>query len=120
MRRFVLGIAAAAIALLYGFHALASNMTIRGQLIDLACYSEDKSNTGNAHKGYGLICARACALEGFPVGLLTANGKVYRIEGRLAANSNAKLVPHMAETVTISGETAEEDGQSTITADSLN
>lgn len=119
MRRLVLGIAAAAIALLYGFHALASNATISGQLIDLACYSEDRSNTGNHHKGYGLICARACALEGFPVGLLTADGKVYRIEGGLAANSNAKLVPHMAGTVTITGETGEADGLSTITADRL-
>jgi hypothetical protein len=117
MRRFVLGFAATAIATLYGFHALASSTTINGRLIDLACYSEDKSNTGLQHKRYGLICARACALEGFPVGLLTPDGKVYRVKGGLAANSNAKLVPHMAETVTVSGEIAKEDGQLTITVD---
>jgi hypothetical protein len=39
--------------------------------------------------------------------------------GALTANSNAKLVPHMAQTVTISGEVTEKDGRLTIAADDL-
>jgi hypothetical protein len=118
MRTILTGVAVVAFASLYGFLAFSRTTTLSGQLIDLACYSEDKTNTGNQHKGLGLNCARACALEGFPVGLLTADGKVYRVKGELAANSNAKLVPHMGEKVVLSGET-EEGSELTITADSF-
>jgi hypothetical protein len=99
--------------------AFANSESVTGQLIDLSCYAHDKSNTGNAHKDKGLICAQACAREGFAVGVLTPDGKVYQLVGALTANSNAKLVPHMAQTVTISGEVTEKDGRLTIAADDL-
>jgi hypothetical protein len=99
--------------------------SITGKLIDLACYRQDKANTGNQHVGKagilggGLICAQACALEGFPVGLLTADGKVYHVTGNLAADNNAKLVPHMAHTVTITGDVNEKAGEMTIAGNDL-
>ena len=99
--------------------ALMKTESVTGLLIDLACYAQDKSNTGNQHKNRGLICAQACAREGFPVGLLTAAGRVYQVTGSLAADSNAKLAPHMAHTVTLIGDVSEKDGRSTIAASDL-
>jgi len=46
--------------------APAKTGNVTGQLIDLACYAQDQANTGNQHKNKGLICAQACAREGFP------------------------------------------------------
>jgi hypothetical protein len=66
-----------------------------------------------------LNCARACALEGFPVGLLTTDGKVYHVTGDLAANSNAKLAPHMTKTVTITGDVSQKDGETIIAGSDL-
>jgi hypothetical protein len=85
--------------------------SVTGKLIDLACYSQNKEDTANGHNGKGAICAQACAREGFAVGLLTTDGKVYQVTGELAANSNARLVPHMGHAVTIAGEAKEKDGQ---------
>jgi hypothetical protein len=99
--------------------AFGKSETVTGQLIDLACYSLDKDNTGNHHKHKGLLCARACALEGFAVGLLTADGTVYEVTGELTANTNAKLAPHMAQTVTLTGEVREANGKTTIAANDL-
>jgi hypothetical protein len=100
--------------------AFAETQTVTGKLVDLACYSLNKEETGNAHRrGTAIICAQGCAREGFPVGLLTAAGKVYEVRGGLAANINAKLAPHMAHTVTITGEIGEQDGMMAITADEL-
>jgi hypothetical protein len=99
--------------------AFGKSETVTGQLIDLACYSLDKDNTGNHHKHQGLNCARACALEGFAVGILTPDGRVYEVTGELTANSNAKLVPHMAQTVTLTGEVREKDGKTTLAANDL-
>jgi hypothetical protein len=104
---------------LYISLAFGKNETVTGQLIDLACYSLDKDNTGNHHKHQGLNCARACALEGFAVGILTSDGRVYEVTGEWTANSNAKLVPHMAQTVTLTGEVREENGKMTIAANDL-
>src|SRR5262249_10793110 len=79
--------------------SFAATETVTGKLVDLACFSLDRSNTGIAHKGKGYDCAQNCAREGFAVGLLTNDGKVYQVSGDLAANKNAKLVPHMSHTV---------------------
>jgi hypothetical protein len=106
-------------ALTMAMLAFGQRETVSGQLIDLACYSRDKDNTGNHHKNMGLNCARACALEGFAVGLLTPAGTVYQVTGGLAANSNAKLVPHMGEQVTLTGEVSDRDGRKTIVANDI-
>src|SRR5437660_2509816 len=93
--------------------------TVTGQVIDLACYMLDKSNTGITHRGRGYACAQACAKEGFQVGLVTSDGKVYHVSGGLAAQKNAKLVPHMGHIVTVSGDVAQKNGMAVIAADNL-
>jgi len=98
--------------------APAATETLTGQLVDLAYYSLNKNAVGAGHL-YGIVGAQATAREGFPVGLLTSEGKVYEIRGGLAANMNAKLIPHFAHTVSITGDVAEKDGIKTITADDL-
>jgi hypothetical protein len=95
--------------------AFAETKTVTGQLIDLGNYA-----AGHPSSEYTGVHARACAIEGFEVGLLTSDGKVYHVAGDLAAHANAKLVPHMlAKTVTITGDVSEKDGQMIIAASDL-
>ena len=97
----------------------AATETVTGQVVDLACYMLDKNNTGITHRGRGYACAQACAKEGFQVGVVTGDGKVYSISGGLAANKNAKLVPHMGHVVTITGDLSDKDGMKVITSNDL-
>jgi len=103
----------------FALPAFAETKTVTGKLVDLACYGQNKENTENAHKGKGYDCGKACAREGFPVGILTSDGKVYQVSGDLAAHANAKLVPHIAETVTITGDVSEKGGIAVITSNEL-
>ena len=119
MRKSAAALIAALFVVALAAPAFAQTETVTGQVIDLACYPEDKTNTGNAHRGKGLICAQACAREGFPVGILTPAGKVYEVTGGLAAERNAKIVPHMSHTVTITGEVSQKDGKTVIAASDL-
>jgi hypothetical protein len=122
MRRFFAGLTAAAFVLALGAPAFAKTETVKGQIIDESCYKMDKSNTGKDHKmpkGDTVDCAIACAKAGRPMALLTQDGKVYEITGGLAADKNAKIVPHVAHTVEITGDVGEKDGKMTIAADSL-
>ena len=112
-------IGALAVVVVVALVTRARAETVTGQLLDLACYSLNKEHTGNFHPGKGLICAQACAREGFAVGLLTAEGKVYQVTGGLAAANNAKLVPHMTHTVTIAGDVSEKDGMTLVAASDL-
>ena len=99
MREVFVGLTVAAFVVALGAPALAATQTITGQLIDESCYKMDKSNTGVDHKmpkGDTKDCAIACAKGGRPVALLTSDGKVYTVMGDLAADKNAKLVPHLS------------------------
>ena len=105
---FVIGLAAP---------ACTKGHVLRGQLVDEVCYLQDpQANRGDNHPGMASDCATTCAQKGSTVALLTDNGKLYEIAGPLAADNNAKLVPHMAHTVEISGELTEKYGQLTIVA----
>jgi len=99
-----ISIMAAALVLMLSASAFAAEVT--GVLVDLACYTKDKANTTNAHKGMGETCAQACAKKGGTVALVTEKGDVYEVMtmGDLAGESNAKLVPHMSHTVTLTGD----------------
>jgi hypothetical protein len=99
--------------------AAAQTQTLTGKLIDLACYWQDTKNTGNVHNGRQLDCARACAREQFQVGVLTPDGKVYLLAGEVTAGKNRKLVPHMGEVVTVTGDLSEKDGMTSITASEI-
>jgi NAD(P)-dependent dehydrogenase (short-subunit alcohol dehydrogenase family) len=95
--------------ILLGGAAAASAAEVTGVLVDLACYTKDKANTTNAHKGMGETCAQACAKKGGKVALVTENGEVYEVMtmGGLAGDNNEKLVPHMSHTVTLTGDVAD-------------
>ena len=97
----------------------ARSETVTGQVIDLYCYSRDSKATGMDHRD-GRECAWACIKwEGQPVGLLTADGKVYQLAGALVANNNAKVAPHLTHTVTVTGDVVDRDGIMTISASDL-
>jgi hypothetical protein len=97
----------------------AKTETVTGQVIDLYCYSTNKADTGMDHRA-GRECASACArYEGQPVGLLTADGKVYQFAGGLVANNNAKIAPHVTHRVTVTGEITEKDGMPMIAANNV-
>lgn len=111
------GIAALALVALCAGSAptLAATMTVTGKLVDEGCGLKPE-----AAKGMPADCQVTCAKNGEPVALLTADGKVYRVGGGLAANKNAKLIAHIGHTVTISGEVSEAaDKKMVIASDTL-
>jgi hypothetical protein len=103
--------------------AFAKTETVKGQIVDQSCYMMDKANNKGADhkmpKGDTKDCAVSCAKAGRPMALLTDEGKVYEISGGLAADKNAKIVPHVSHTVEITGDVMEHDGKMMIMADSL-
>ena len=115
MRKFLAGLSVAAFVVALGVPAFAKTETIKGELVDQACYTKDHAKMGDSHKE----CAVTCAKKGQTVALVTADGKMYAIAGALAAESNAKMVPHMTHIVEVTGDVSEKDGKMTITADSL-
>ncbi len=122
MRKMFAGLAVAAFVLALGAPAFAKDVTVKGQIIDQACYKMDKSNTGNDHKmpkGDTKDCAIGCAKAGRPLAILTSDGKVYEITGGLAAEKNAKLIAHISHIVEVTGDVTEKDGKMSIAADNL-
>jgi hypothetical protein len=93
----------------------ASAAEVTGVLVDQACYTADKANTTNAHKDMGPECAQACAKKGGKVALVTEKGELYEVMtmGSLAGENNAKLVPHMSHTVTLTGDVVDSKDKKT-------
>ena len=121
MVKFFLGSAAVALLAL-SVPAFAATQTITGKVVDMTCYTKDKvNNAGMDHKmpADTKDCALACAKKGSPLALLTSDGKVYEITGGLAENNNAKLIPHITHTVSITGDTMEMNGKMMIHASDL-
>ena len=109
-----------ALAIGLGAPACAKGQTLRGRLVDEVCYLQDpQANSGDNHPIMASDCATTCAQKGSMVALLVDEGRLYEITGGLAADNNAKLVPHMAHTVEIRGEVTEKYGQLMIVADDL-
>jgi hypothetical protein len=122
MRNFVAVAACAAVAVvLVAAPVAAKTETVKGQIVDENCsMNEMAGKSDKAMPDSMKECAVECAKKGEPVALVTADGKVYRIAGGLAANNNAKLVPHMSHTVEITGEIGTAaGGKATISADTL-
>jgi hypothetical protein len=114
-----LTVAIAAVILGVGVSAFAAEVT--GVLVDEACYTKDKANVTNAHKGMSETCAQDCAKKGNTVALVTEKGDVYEVMamGDLAGENNAKLVPHMSHKVTLTGDVMEANGKKMIHATAL-
>jgi hypothetical protein len=122
MRKILAVMAAVAFVMALGAPAFAATETVKGQIVDQACYKMDKTNTCVDHKmpkGDTKDCAIGCAKAGRPLALLTSDGKLYEIAGGLAADKNAKLIPHIAHTVEITGDVMDHGGSMMISADSL-
>jgi hypothetical protein len=123
MRRMFAALTVAAFVVALGAPAFAKEATVRGQIVDVSCYNADKANNAGADhkmpKGDTKDCALGCAKAGRPMALLTSDGKVYVLTGGLAAEKNAKIIPHVAHTVEVTGEVTEADGKMMIAADSL-
>lgn len=122
MLKILATVAAAAMVVALGTPAFAATETITGKIVDQACYTKDKEhNAGIDHKmpADTAACAVGCAKLGRPLALLTSDGKLYTIKGDLAAEKNAKLVPHVAHTVSVTGDVMTEKGQMSITSDAL-
>lgn len=122
MHRLFAGIATTALLLVVWSPAFAKTESVTGKIVDMNCYMKDKTNNaGMDHKmpADTKDCALACAKKGQPLALLTTDGKVYEIAGGLAENNNAKLIPHITHTVTITGDTMEMSGKLMIHASEL-
>ena len=121
MQRVFAGLTAAAFIVVLGAPAFAAVETVKGQVVDQSCYIKDKANTGKDHKMPQDVadCAIACAQKGRPMALLTSDGKVYTIEGDLAANNNAKLIAHITHTVEVTGDVMTKDGKMMIPSTAL-
>ena len=93
-------------------------ITVKGELIDMACYM--------AHDGKGskhADCAKMCVLGGAPLGILTSDGAVYLlVEDHSSAKAKKpysqarKLV---AETVTLKGDMYQRGGVQAIVVESV-
>jgi hypothetical protein len=119
MKKLAIVVMGAAFVVAFWSPAVAKVETVRGVLVDAACYNKDHANTANAHKGMSETCAAECAMKGLPTALVTADGKVYTVTGDLAAEKNAKLVPHMSHTIELTGDVSEANGKMTIVANQL-
>jgi hypothetical protein len=109
----------AAVVFAGGVMVMAAPTTVTGILVDRACYTKDKANTTNDHKGMSATCAQDCAKKGQPVALVTDKGEVYTVTGDLAADMNKALVPHMSHTMALTGEVTGTAGKMSIAATSL-
>ena len=115
MRHLISCISALALAVSLAIPAAASDMTVKGEVVDVACSVAKK----DAGKGSGhAACAMVCAKKGQPVGILTADA-VYTVTGDYAANNNAKLLDFVAMNVIVTGEVSEKDGQKMINVKSI-
>jgi hypothetical protein len=95
--------------------AAPSDVTLTGEVIDLACYI--------AHGAKGpdhAACAAKCAEMGQPVGLAASDGKVYILVADHADTSAFTKAKSMAgKKVEIKGEAAAKDGMNALTVHAI-
>ena len=115
MRQLIPMVVAVAVVTALARPAIAADMTVKGEVVDVAC-SLAKKDAGNgaAHAS----CAMVCAKKGQPVGILTADA-VYTVVGDYTANNNAKLLDFVARHVVATGEVTEKDGVKSINVKSI-
>ena len=115
MRNLFSVVAGAAFVAALAMPALAADMTVKGEVVDIACATSKKeAGKGAAHAS----CAMVCAKKGQPVGILTADA-IYTVTGDYSANSNAKLLDFVAKNVIVTGAVSEKDGVKEINVKSI-
>jgi hypothetical protein len=82
----------------------AKTITVKGEIVDLVCYLDHEAQ-GAKHAD----CAKTCIESGLPVGIKTAEGKIYMLVGDHKP-LNEKLAPLAAKTVTIRGKAVSRGG----------
>jgi len=115
MRNLISMAAGAALVAALAMPAFAADMTVKGEVVDIACA------TGKKDAGHGeghASCAMSCSKSGQPVGVLTADA-IYTVTGDYTANKNAKLLDFVAKKVIVTGEVTEKDGVKTINVKSI-
>lgn len=93
---------------------VAAEKTVKGEVIDVKCYTQDKAQVGKDHEQ----CALSCAKRGNQMGILTSDG-VYLIAGDYAKDNNKKLIEFVAKQVEAKGEVMDHDGQKMITVTAM-
>lgn len=81
-----------------------STITVTGEVLDMACYLDH-----GAHGAKHSECARMCISSGLPVGLKTADGKVFLLIGEHKP-ANELLAQYAAKTITVKGKFVSRDG----------
>jgi len=91
-------------------HAEAKAMTVKGEVVDMGCYMAH-AGKGPDHKS----CAMKCIQGGMPMGVLTADGKLYLLT---MSHDNAdpfnQAKGMAAETVEVTGPVHERSGMKSI------
>ena len=103
---WIVGLAASAGLLWPSSGNAATDVTVKGEVVEIACsLSKGQGGRGAAHAS----CALDCAKRGEPLAVLTDDG-LYVLTGDFAANRNARLLDFVAKSVTASGTLTERDG----------
>ena len=116
MRKMFSWMAAAAFVATIAVPAFADEVTITGEVVDVACAL--KKGEGGHGEGHA-ACAMACAKRGQAQGILTSDAIYTIANGDYTASNNAKLLDFVAKRVTVTGEVTEADGKKTITIKSI-
>jgi hypothetical protein len=114
MRRMVLGLAFGAFVVA-SLPLSAEVKTVKGELVDQACFLKDKTNRGKDHAD----CTESCIKKGKAAAVVTEDGTVYTVTGQFAEGKNAKLVPFASKMVEVKGDVTEADGKKMINAESV-
>ena len=91
-------------ALPYTVKAADETTTVKGEILDLACYI-DHGAQGEKH----LACAQKCIASGLPAGIKGEDGKVYLVIGA-HKSMNKELAAEAGKVVTLKGKVATRDG----------
>jgi hypothetical protein len=111
MKKFVLlsvAVAVAGFVAVWSVWAADEAVTVTGEVLDMACYLDH-----GAHGEKHAQCAATCISSGLPVGIKTADGKVYLLIGEHKP-LNSELAQYAAKTITVKGKLVSRDGISMI------
>jgi len=114
MRRMVLGLTFGAL-LVSSLPVAAETKTLKGEVVDQACFLKDKTNRGADHAD----CTESCMKKGKAAALVTEDGTVYTITGKYTDAKNEKLMPFASKMVEIKGDVSETGGTKSINAESV-
>ena len=94
----------------------SSDISIKGEVVDLPCYEGKGGARGEGHKS----CALSCAKKGNQLAIVEdGTNAIYAITGDYSGNKNAKLIPFVAEMVEVKGSVSEKDGKKFIVISSI-